>query len=76
VIAILTRLTLKALANFSPGFALKPWETKNAHSFIRNPEGVAIDHDQTTADPTLSGLRLLKRHPPAQGCQSSTLGWN
>jgi len=24
----------------------------------RNPEGVAIDHDQTTAGATLSGLRL------------------
>ena len=33
-------LTLKALANFSPGFALKPW-VKNGPEILRNSEGVA-----------------------------------
>jgi hypothetical protein len=51
------------MANFSPGFALKPWETKNAHSFIRNPEGVAIEHDQTTADPTLASSQTTSASP-------------
>jgi hypothetical protein len=33
-------VTLKALPNFSQGFALKPWVT-SAHLFRRNSEGVA-----------------------------------
>jgi len=33
-------ITLKALANSSPGFALKPWEWR-ACLFDRNSEGVA-----------------------------------
>jgi hypothetical protein len=35
------RVTLKALANFSPGFALKPWVQKMPEEIVRNPEGVA-----------------------------------
>jgi len=35
------RVTLKALANVSPGFALKPWVQKCPGEIVRNPEGVA-----------------------------------
>ena len=35
------RITLKALANFSPGFALKPWVENALREIVRNPEGVA-----------------------------------
>jgi hypothetical protein len=34
-------LTLKALANVSPGFALKPW-VQNVREDVRNPIGVAL----------------------------------
>jgi hypothetical protein len=34
-------ITLKAFANLSPGFTLKPWVKKKAHLFHRNSEGVA-----------------------------------
>jgi len=41
-----------------PGLRFGNPGDKNAHSFIRNPERVAIDHDHTTAGATVSGLRL------------------
>ena len=31
-------VTLKALANVSPGFALKPWVQKCQREIVRNPE--------------------------------------
>jgi hypothetical protein len=40
-------VTLKALANFSPGFALKPWVNVAGHKFFA----------------TLKGLRCLLRFP-------------
>jgi hypothetical protein len=35
-----SRVTLKALANVSPGFALKPWVPKPPEDIVRNPEEV------------------------------------
>ena len=54
------RFTLKAFANLSPGFALKPW-VKKAHLFRRNSEGVA------------TGLRFggRRRNPDFVGVASS-----
>jgi hypothetical protein len=49
-------VTLKALANASPGFALKPWVQK-CPRIVRNPEGVAVLR-LTKADTTPSELRL------------------
>jgi len=56
-------VTLKALANSSPGFALKPWE-KGACLFRRNPEGVAMGLrwvcDQRAATQPLQGCAMRK----------------
>jgi hypothetical protein len=47
--------TLKALANSSPGFALKPWDQRLV-KILRNPEGVATCVASVVTDATLSGL--------------------
>jgi hypothetical protein len=51
-------LTLKALANVSPGFALKPWGSEMFEELFCNPEGVAHarQHDHQS--------RSLSYHPP------------
>ena len=36
------RVTLKALANASPGFALKPWVQKMPEKIVRNPDKVGV----------------------------------
>jgi hypothetical protein len=51
------RVTLKALANVSPGFALKPWVSKTREEIVRNPEGVAR-FCGNKGSATLSELRL------------------
>jgi hypothetical protein len=53
----LKKITLKAFANFSPGFAMKPW-VKKAPFFGRNSEGVATRLRFGGRRATLSGLRL------------------
>jgi hypothetical protein len=49
-------ITLKAFANFSPGFALKPWVKKSLR-ILRNSEGVAKPASRNEGA-TVSGLRL------------------
>jgi hypothetical protein len=39
--AVPNRVTLKALANVSPGFALKPWVQKMLWKRFRNRDGIA-----------------------------------
>jgi hypothetical protein len=68
-------VTLKALANVSPGFALKPWVQKMPDEIVRNPEGVARLR-LTNAGATPSELLLREIRAFSQGCQSATLGWN
>jgi hypothetical protein len=53
-------LTLKALANFSPGFALKPWDQMRLLVEGRNPEGVASKVAETQP-----------ASQPLQGCEKS-----
>jgi hypothetical protein len=71
----LVTITLKALANFSPGFALKPW-VKNVHEILGNSEGVAKALQLANGDATPSELRLQEINARSQGCQCATLGWN
>jgi hypothetical protein len=53
------RLTLKALANSSPGFALKPWVQKSFQKTLRNSKGVATAlMGERRRNPDKSGLRL------------------
>jgi hypothetical protein len=51
-------VTLKALANVSPGFALKPWGQKYQREVVRNPEGGCAVLWLAKADATPSELRL------------------
>jgi len=66
-------LTLKALANLSPGrgpragsprgvgaFALKPWVKKGHIYFVATLKELRRDCDSADGDATLSGLRLQK----------------
>ena len=67
------RITLKALANFSPGrgpragsprgvgaFALKPWVKKGHIYFVATLKELRRDCDSANGDATPSGLRLEK----------------
>ncbi len=56
---MLNRITLKAFANSSPGFALKPWG-ESADLFSCNSEGVATALRLTNGAATPSELRLQK----------------
>jgi hypothetical protein len=60
------RTTLKAFANSSPGFALKPWVQKDPQEIFHNSEGVAIALHSANVDSTLSELRLREMN----GCSS------
>ena len=53
-------LTLKALANLSPGSALKPWVKKGHIYFVATLKELRRDCDSADGDATLSGLRLQK----------------
>jgi hypothetical protein len=53
------RLTLKAFANFSPGFALKPWVQKTRKRFFATLKELRRLSRSPTGDATHSGLRLL-----------------
>ncbi|HET6647390.1 MAG TPA: hypothetical protein VFH01_08690, partial [Pyrinomonadaceae bacterium] len=55
---IVTALTLKALANLSPGLALKPWVHESPKEILRNSEGVARGFFMIAVDATPFGLRL------------------
>jgi hypothetical protein len=57
-IAGLSSFTLKALANFSPGFALKPWEDRVHIYFVATLKEWRRDCHVADADAPLSGLRL------------------
>jgi len=67
----LLTLTLKAFANSSPGFALKPW-VKSAHLFRRNSEGVAtgVANRRTATQPFQGCVFKNTRMRFSQGCQS------
>jgi hypothetical protein len=62
-------ITLKALANSSPGFALKPWE-RVGRDFC-NSEGVCggVRYRKTFTTP--SELRNLSRHSLSQGFKAN-----
>ncbi len=68
-------VTLKALANFSPGLALKPWGEKLIFiatlKELRTGFGIGSNATQLLQSCGLS--RILSF---TQGCQSATLGWN
>jgi len=55
-------ITLKAFANFSPGFALKPWELKTLKKLVATLKELRRDCDSREDDATLSGLRLEEMH--------------
>ena len=58
------RITLKALANSSPGFALKPW-VKESEEILRNSEGVAtVLLGRRDATPSELRVRKLERILP------------
>jgi hypothetical protein len=57
-------VTLKALANSSPGFALKPWETQSLKGL------------RTSQSQPLSGLRRVFVDYDDPGLLGATLGWN
>jgi len=63
--------TLKALANFNPGFALKPWGW-DACLFVATLKELRRLLDYRNA--TLSGFVFCKWDASSQGCQSATLG--
>jgi len=69
------KLTLKALANSSPGFALKPWDKMRLCSVatLKELRGVCVSPD---GDATLTGLRLQFNEAHYPGLPSATLGWN
>jgi hypothetical protein len=54
---VVMALTLKALANFSPGFALKPWVHDLPRKFFATLKELRQALD-LRGDATLSGLRL------------------
>jgi hypothetical protein len=54
-----TIITLKALANFSPGFALKPWG-KGHIDLVATLKELRPDATRQTARQTLSGLCLQR----------------
>ena len=63
------RITLKALANFSPGFVLKPWVQKckkKLFATLKGLRGFAVNN----AGATPSGLRLLELGTIFPGFQS------
>jgi hypothetical protein len=70
------RVTLKALANVSPGFALKPWVQKcprRLFATLKGLRGFAVNKCQRNSfrvAPSRNGMRF------PEGCQSATLGWN
>jgi hypothetical protein len=68
------RVTLKALANFSPGFALKPWVQKCKRLFatLKGLRGFVV----TNAAQLFQSCAFEKCAGLSQGCQSATLGWN
>ena len=70
------RVTLKALANVSPGFALKPWVQKCPEEIVRNPEGVARFCGEQTPTQLFQSCAFERWDAFSQGCQSATLGWN
>src|SRR6185436_19744913 len=57
--SILYRITLKALANSSPGFALKPWVKRPAVDLFATLKKLRRVSVSATFDATLSGLRKL-----------------
>jgi len=68
-------ITLKALAKFSPWFALKPWGLEHVIVF-RNPERVGdrcLDF-ASRRNPFWVASEVMGTW--SQGCQSATLGWN
>jgi hypothetical protein len=52
--------TLKAFANSSPGFALKPWVKRGHIYFVATLKELRRHCDSADGDATLSGLRLQK----------------
>jgi len=68
--------TLKALANVSPGFALKPWVQKypkKLFATLKGLRGFAVKKHPTQL---LQICAFEKWYACPQGCQSATLGWN
>ena len=70
------RVTLKALANVSPGFALKPWVQKCPVRFFVTLKGLRGFAVTDAKAQLLQSCAFEKLDACSQGCQSATLGWN
>ena len=62
-------ITLKALANSSPGFALKPWVQKWRKRFFTTLKELRRVLRLRNRDATPSELRLREMNACSQGCQ-------
>ncbi|HKO98867.1 MAG TPA: hypothetical protein VJU86_17840 [Pyrinomonadaceae bacterium] len=72
----MTKTTLKAFANSSPGFALKPWVVKcSKRSLATLKELLQMLYDCVRRR---NSFRVAPSRQSAftQGCQSPTLGWD
>ena len=70
------QLALKAFANSSPGFALKPWVERAQRHFFATLKELRLLYRLRTATQLFQSCIVEKRMQSPQGCQSATLGWN